>query len=314
MYGGNPQQGGGGGDDAALMAALAAAAAQQDARPKYSKYLEGLLPLVLLLILGGFIAIRMGVIPMNILGQRSYNVLILTDDTEAPQIKQLQSVLQTGPGGYLNITAIPYTTEIDPEFPISADQLANYDVVILYQIHKKVLTLSQRDEFATYLKGGGHLIIVRDSGTCYPANELVSGATSGQEICTGWGGGITEDLGKYIPVRCVSATSNFCKEKTISNVRIRFLGANNPLMLDPMNPYYPSKDSRISRVTVLDGVRPEGSGMPLAKFEVMSGNNVVDTYYAIIAGTGLTGYKVVWMNYDPYKFPRILYKIIEWMG
>lgn len=296
------------------MAALAAAAAAQEQKPQYSKYLEGLLPLVLLLVLGAFIAVRMGLIPMDIFGGKTYDVLILTDDPEAPEIKQLQTVLQTGSGGYLQITAIPYTTELDPEFPISADQLANYDIVMLYQIRDKVLTLSQRDEISIYLQGGGKLIIIRDSGTCYPANELLSGATSGQKICTGWGRGIKYDLGKYIPVRCVSSSGEFCQTKTISNVRIRFLDPTDPLAPNPQNPYYPSKDARISRVTVLDGVRPEGTGRPVAKFQVMSGDNVAETYYAIVAGEGLTGYKVVWLNYDPYQFPQILYKIIDWMG
>ncbi len=296
------------------MAALAAAAMQQDQKPKYSKYLEGLLPLVLLLILGGFVAVRMGVIPLSIFGTKTYDVLILTDDPEAPQIKELQNVLQTGSGGYLQISAIPYTTELDPEFPISADQLANYDIVILYQIRNKLLTLSQRDELVTYLRGGGKLIVVRDSGTCYPANELLSGATSGQQICTGWGGGIKEDLGKYIPVRCISPTGSFCQTKTISNVRIRFLEPDSPISPNPQNPYYPSVDDRISRVTVLDNVRPENTGRPVAKFQVMSGDNVVDTYYAIIVGEGPLGYKVVWLNYDPQQFPQILYRIITWMG
>ncbi|HIP74440.1 MAG TPA: hypothetical protein EYH14_02210 [Euryarchaeota archaeon] len=314
MYGGDSQQGGKG-DDAALLAALAAAAMQQEQKPKYSKYLEGLLPLILLLILGGFLAVRMGIIPAHLPGfTKAYDVLILTDDPEAREIKELQSVLQTGSGGYLQITTIPYTTELDPEFPVSADQLGNYDIVILYQIRDKILTLSQRDELSIYLRGGGKLIIVRDSGTCYPASELLSGATVTQPICTGWGGGIRYDLGEYIPVRCVSADGGACKTTTIHNVRIRFLDPRSELTPNPGNPYYPSKDGRISRVTVLQNVRPAGMGRAVAKFQVMSGDKVVDTYYAIIAAEGFLGYKVVFLNYDPYQFPHILYKIIQWMG
>ena len=164
------------------------------------------------------------------------------------------------------------------------------------------------------MRGGGKLIIVRDSGTCYPASEILSEAAKTQPICTGWGGGIRYDLGEYIPARCVSAASGFCKTGTIHNVRIRFLDPNNELTPNPDNPYYPSKDGRISRVTVLQNVRPEGVGRAIAKFQVMNGDDVANTHHAIIAAEGFLGNKVVFLNYDPYQFPHILYKIIQWMG
>ncbi len=321
MYGGAPpQEGGGGGMDLATLAAMEAMA-EQERRQRYVKYAEGLLPLVLLVILGVFIAYKMGLISLGMIGfNKSLNVLILTDDPNAPQIMKLQNILQTQVGGYMGVSATATTTRLDPEFPVSTAQLAQYDVVILYQVHDKTLSLSQRDEISKYLAHGGRMIIVMDSGTCIPSSEVANTSITGTSsntgvVCTGWGGGVQYDLGKYIPVECLSQYSSgqFCAPKDVYNVRLRFIDPNDPLNPNPGNPYYPSVSARISKMTVLSGIRVKDIGRTVAKVQVMQGNNVKETYYGIVAAEGLLGTKVLYFNYDPTITPAILYKALAWL-
>ncbi len=303
MYGGGAPAGQGSGGEApsndALYAAAMMAAMQDQAKPKYSKYLEGLLPLALLIILGAFLAAKMGLLPGSMFGMsKTIHVLVLTDDPNAPQIQDLVSAVAQGSGEYLGFTVEAEPQSLIPSDPLYAETLGNYDVVILDQINDKSVTDTQRDEFVKYVKNGGNLIIVKDSGTCTPDYG-----------CMGWGGGAIMDMGAYMPVRCISSTGQYMCHygKPMSNVRMYFFSHNSELNpAGAATKYFPGKPANV-QINPLRGVVVGKNGVRTAVFYSYDaqGKQLSDSASAIVLShsIGISNGTIAFVNFDPATKP-----------
>jgi len=303
MYGGGAPAGQGSGgpapNDDALYAAAMMAAMQEQSKPKYSKYLESLLPLALLIVLGAFLAAKMGLLPGSMFGMnKTIHVLILTDDPNAPQIQNTVAAIAQGAGEYMGFTVEAEPASLTPSNPYYAETLSNYDVVILYQLNNKSVTDTQRDEFVKYVKNGGNLIIIKDSGTCDP-----------EYGCMGWGGGAIEDMGKYMPVRCVSPTGQYMCQygKPMTNVRLQFYRYNSEL-----NPagaatrYFPGKPVNV-QLNPLRGVMISQTGERVAMLYSYDGQGkqLPDSAIAIALShsVGLSNGTIAFVNFNPATKP-----------
>ncbi len=314
MYGGGAPAGQAAGpapNDEALYAA-AMMAAMDGEKPKYSKYLESLLPLALLIILGAFLAAKMGLLPGTMFGMgKTIHVLILTDDPNAPQIQDVVASVAQGSGEYMGFTVDAEPESLVPSDPIYAETLSNYDVVVLYQLNSKQLTDTQRDEFVKYVKNGGNLIIIKDSGTCDP-----------EYGCMGWGGGAIEDMGKYMPVRCISPTGQFMCHygKPMSNVRMRFFVDNAEL-----NPagaatrYFPGRPANV-QINPLRGVMVAQNGVRVAVFYAYDGQGrqLPDSVPAVVLShsIGLSNGTIAFVNYNPSikPFDKVFRRLIYYLS
>ncbi len=302
MYGGAPAGQGSGGEapnSDALYAAAMMAAMQDQEKPKYSKYLEGLLPLALLIILGAFLAAKMGLLPGSMFGMsKTIHVLVLTDDPNAAQIQDLVSTIAQGSGEYMGFTVEAEPASLLPSDPYYAETLGNYDIVILDQINDKSVTDTQRDEFVKYVKNGGNLIIIKDSGTCTPDYG-----------CMGWGGGAIMDMGQYMPVRCISTTGQYMCHygQPMSNVRMRFFVYNKELNpAGEATKYFPGKPANV-QLNPLRGVVVSKNGVRAAVFYSYDaqGKQQSDSVSAIVLShsIGLSNGSIAFVNFNPATKP-----------
>ncbi len=315
MYG---QQGGGKGDQVSpeMLYAAAMLAAAEEGKKKPAKYLEGLLPLILLVILGFFLALKMGLfgdIASAIGMTKPVNVLILTDQPDAPEIKATVNVLTSDLARYLNIQ--PQVLKFKGTDTLYASMLAEYDIVMLYQVGDKRLNYQSRKELKQYLERGGKLVIVKDSGTYMPGTDL----GRAEDVFVGWYLiGASADISKsYVPVSC--GVEGPCTH--IENVtgKIVSLQASHPIM-QGIQKIPPEEDRYLTFPDVIDNLQLSPSGGTIvAQIEVVGeeaqGPFSESTYLAIVARDLLPpGGTVVHFNYDPYVVPVLLVNTIDWLS
>jgi len=316
MYGGAPQQEGNssGQDMSAALAAAMLAAAQEDEKKRQTyRYLEGLLPLILLVILGIFIAAKMGMIDLSFIPgfSKTIRVLILTDDPTAPDITSLINVLTYQYPRYQHIEVTKMA--LSPMRRIYASNLSDYKVVILYETKSKMLSLSQREELYKYVKNGGNLIVVLDSGTYMPKFDYYGTPGDTSPVWTGWK---DKYMGAIMPVTCDTPTD--CSLSSTGSARIATLTPEHPIM-GGME-FYPETGAPLA-LHYIPGIVESANGTTIADVEIvnaaggLSPNSTVKaTYPGIVVSTNIMGGKVVFFNYEPQKTPIILINTIEWLG
>ncbi len=315
MYGGEQ---GGKGDQISpdMLYAAAMLAAAEDQKKKQFKYLEGLLPLILLLVLGFFLALKMGFLGdvAAYLGMtKPVTVLILTDQPDAPEIKATVNVLTSDLARYLNIQ--PQPLKFKGTDTIYASTLSEYDVVMLYQVDDKTLNVQTREELAKYVERGGKLIIVKDSGTYLPGAQLgMSGTTF-----VGWYkiGASGDPAKSYVPVTC-GVTS--CEHAENVAGRIVSYRPEHPIM-DGIRRIPPEEDAYLNFPDIVTNVHLAQSGGTIVALieEVAAQQNATpmseSTYPAIVVRELLPpGGTVVYFNYDPYITPVLLVNTIDWLS
>ncbi len=318
MYGGGGQQGSGGGqggqDLNALYAAAMLAAAEEEQRKKQTyRYLEGLLPLVLLIILGIFIAAKMGMIDLSFIPgfAKTTKVLILTDNPTADEIQSLIKVLTYQyPRNQRIEVATPMV--LSPTRRIYASNLADYDVVILYEVQDKMLSLMQRQELYNYVKNGGDLIVVLDSGTYMPAFDYYGTPGDQSPVWVGW-----KDpyMNQIMPVMCENEAA--CTIDSTDRARIATYMPDHPVMGGIE--FYPESKAPLS-IRYIPGIVENKNGTTIADIEILSGTEVspsaivTATYPGIVVSTNILGGKVIYFNYEPHKTPILLFNAIAWLS
>ena len=268
-------------------------------KSRISYHLEGLIPILLILIIAFFLAARFGVITSTtpILGPLASLV---------PGAEKPATMLIIGTPSRYTMEVLsrnrelvyPITTRSAEAVSRSAEQqLAQYDIVLLDQSAQSNKEVSRALGAAVqkYVNSGGKLITVLDSGIREP-NEF--GAL-------GW----KTTFGNTIPVECrLESMTNQpgCTKKVTLNGRI-FPGAygwKHRIMRGIEQ--YPLEQSKLIRETVLDITN---TGNEIAYIEDA---RTKIQYTAISEAPTIVG-KSIYFNYDPGTSPTILEATLDYV-
>lgn len=134
-------------------------------RKKFSN-IEGILPLVLLIVIAFFVLQFLHVVPCVIpvgCGGEA-NVLVIGVPS--------QDVVNTLSGKEAQLKGIKYPINFDPDY-ITTEMLKNYQVVILQG--DPYFDMNTREAVNAYVQGGGKVIVVGDAGSKHPEYSNVAG-------------------------------------------------------------------------------------------------------------------------------------------
>ncbi|MFH1696610.1 MAG: hypothetical protein ABH854_01750 [Candidatus Diapherotrites archaeon] len=264
--------------------------------PKIGYNLEGLIPVVLIVVIGFFVAVFFGVITSNtplvgpianlltgggqpaqmlIIGATSQEVIDVLDDSR----DLVRYVVKT-----------PETMERNPD-----QQLGYYDIVMIDQSEQSNKSVSRElgQAIESYVKKGGKLIVVKDSGTTRPGTPDVAG----------W----MNTFGKgLVPVECDRQINDqpTCQSKIYVRGKVFAEDEKHPIMRGiPVAPVDPNMfiDFDVFDVTPV--------GKEIAYIQEASTKK---TYTAIVEKTGLIG-KSIYFNYNPGKTRGIFESTLRYL-
>jgi len=268
-------------------------------RSKLGYHMEGLIPIILIIVIAFFLSARFGVITSS-----------------TPVIGPLASLVPGAekPASLLIIgTPSRYTMEVlnnnrELVYPITMrsaeavsrnakQQLAQYDIILLDQSQQanKEVSRALGEAMQSYVNSGGKLITVLDSGIREP-NEF--GAL-------GW----NTNFGTIIPVECkLESITNQpgCTKKSTIRGRI-FPGAygfKHRIMRGIEQ--YPMEEQKLLLETVLDVTV---SGNEIAYIE---DSRTKTQYPAIVESPTIVG-KSIYFNYDPGTSPALLEATLDYV-
>ena len=302
MYSGAGQGGGrGGGDDAALMAALMAAAAQEEAQKSKAKYMEAALPVALLIILALIFAVKMGFIDLSVIPgfSQPVSVMILTDNPSDPAIQNTIQVLQSESSYYKIKTR---TMTLTPNKRIFAQQFADTDVIILYETDPKpTLSKEQRLELQKYLKAGGKMIVILNSGTYIPQCDILgTGCDPSAREWVGW-----LYLSDFMPVECDNEEA--CVPESIDDSVLYTIDPDNPIMKGFEQIELPSP-------TAIKRLQLSKTGTDVADIYEGGIDNPKAVYLGITVSQNIFGGKVVHFNFEPWKIKYVLVNTVLYLS
>jgi len=301
MYGGGAPQERGGGDDAALMAALAMAAAAEEKKKKKTIFAEAVLPVALLVILALIFAVKLGFINLSFLPffNQPVDVLILTDNQTATEIQNTLQVLQKEASYYrIKVRVL----QLSPTKRIYAQQLADADIVLLYQTsNEPTLSLIQRREIAKYLKAGGKMIVVKNSGTYVPECDVVG--VNCNPNATMWVGWL--ELKDFMPVECTSEET--CIPESVGTATLYTIDPEHPIMRG-------FEEVPLDNALVIKELQLSKNGIDIADIYEGGIDNPVGVYPGITVSSGLMGTKVIHFNYDPWMTKDIFIQAILYLA
>ena len=258
--------------------------------------LEGLIPIILLIIIGVASLNYFGVVEIPYLPRGSEHVQVLFIGEPSLGEKVVMDNL------YYMLT---YRIRDAGSFgPTATEELSEYDLVIMDQsMTDKAVTVSLGEAIQKYVNKGGKLIVVKNSGIYQSAG--LGGAVSTDVV--GW----KATFGNIMPAECILGVSNIpsCQEgQEISVVgRIRRQDFDHPIMngieLTPvagMAPY---------SLQVLPIQANEGA----KTIAYVDSEGTPKTYPAIMEKKSFPFGTVVYFNYDPGYTPGILTNTIKYL-
>ncbi len=160
-------------------------------------HLEALIPIILILVIGFFLAIKFGLITSStpvvgvaadwLGGEKPAEMLII--GSSSPEVLDVLNASRD----LVHYRMIVDATQLDRN---PKDQLANYGIVMIDQSEQADKTISRRlgEAIENYVKAGGKLIVVKDSAI----------RRAGAYDIIGW----EATLGDVVPVRCDRVISN----------------------------------------------------------------------------------------------------------
>ncbi len=128
--------------------------------------IEGVLPLILLIVIAFFVLQFLGVIPCVIPVGCGGEASVLVIGVPS------QDVVNTLSGKEAQLKGIKYPINFDPDY-ITVDMLKNYQVIILQG--DPYFDMNTREAIKDYVDGGGNLIVVGDAGSKHPEYSNVAG-------------------------------------------------------------------------------------------------------------------------------------------
>jgi len=280
----------GGGD-----AAPAADYYSEPSRGFLSKNLEGFIPLILILIIAFFLAIKFGVI-----GSGTPVIGVVADifgGNGGPA-----SMLIIGNSSQETINVLNGSTDL-VQFRVKSaedlernpkEQLAQYDIILLDQSMESDKTVSRALGAAieNYVKSGGKLIVVKNSGIY----------RKGAPDVIGW----EATFGDVVPVECdrVVAGKPTCTQSIVVKGKIYREDEDHAIMRGiEMAPADPNLD------VILETFDVTRAGKEIAYMQ----DTVTKRYYTAIVEKSLIVGKSIYFNYNPGKTPGILQETLEYL-
>ena len=259
--------------------------------------LEGIIPIILIIIIGFLLLARIGVLGSNtpVIGplvsavSPNAQARVLIIGAPAPELLAVMNANKDLVGNPIIKAAEAFTR--DP-----GNQLAQFDLVILDQSGQisKEIPRQLGDAMQTYVKTGGKLIIVKDSGIARP-NAL---------DVLGW----RANFGDIVPVNCdiILDGQPTCKRPLAVVGIIWRQDFKHPIM------------NGIERVPA----EAEAGYLALETFNIgVTGNEIAyiedartgQNYPAIVEHAQIGGGKVIYFNYNPGITPGILENTLKYL-
>jgi uncharacterized membrane protein len=262
--------------------------------PKFN--LEGLIPLILLVIIGIASLNYFGVVDIPYLPTGSQHVNILFVGQPSMGEKVVMDNLK-----YM----LDYRVRDASSFGNSAsEELSQYDIVILDQsMTEKSVTVSLGEAIQDYVKKGGKLIVVKNSGIYQSVG--FGGAVSTDVV--GW----KATFGDILPVECVLGSDNVptCQEGRDVFVagRVRRQNFDHPIMKGIE--ITPPAGQAPYTLQVFDIQANQGA----KTVAYVDSEATPRTYPAILEKKSFPFGTVVYFNYDPGLTPGILTNTIKYL-
>ena len=270
-----------------------AGAAPMDGGKSKFLHLEGLIPLILILIIVAFLGHKFGFwtlpflggaapIQMLIIGQPSYETLTVLDESK---------------------DLVSYSVRSASAFSVSAsDAIAQYNIVMLDQStlpqQQRAVSRHLGEALQNYVKTGGKLIVVKNSGIFRQAS-FNSVATD----IVGW----KATFGDIVPVACNLNRDNFptcLRPLSVSGVVFR-ADYDHPIMEGIEFSPALSTDAPYN-LEVYDVLK---TGNEIAYVKDMR----TEKYYTGIVESTLIFGKTIYFNYDPGMTRSIFQKTLEYL-
>ncbi len=269
---------------------------ENDIKSKITRNLEGLIPLILIIIIAAFLGHRFGVwnIPflggsepaqMLVIGDPSVNMMVLLDQDKDLTYYRIRDAAS------LNVA---------PE-----EQLAQYDIVLLDQhmgqtAYEHSVSRQLGEALENFVRTGGKLVTVMDSGI------YRSGGIYGTSIASdiiGW----KATFGDTIPVECIRSSADIptCTAPIHLRGRVYREDFDHKLMqgieVAPADPRAPAID------LLTYDIKPTGNQIAYIK------NVVTPSYYPAIVEKRLIIGKSIYFNYDPATTPGVWQNTLEYL-
>ncbi|MBN1941432.1 MAG: hypothetical protein JW772_04595 [Candidatus Diapherotrites archaeon] len=265
-------------------------------KSKVRRNLEGLIPLILIIIIVAFLGHKFdlwtipflgGPEPIQVLfiGQPSTDMQVILD-----QDKDLVWYRVKDPAGL----------SVNP-----SEQLAQYDLVILDQhlganLYEKSVSRVLGEGLENYVRAGGKLVVVMDSGI-YRSGGIYGTSVASDVI--GW----KATFGDIIPVECDLGSGDMptCTMPIAITGRVHREDFDHKIMegieVAPAHPGY----TPLSMITF--DVKPTGNQVAYLK------NEITPSYYPAIVEKRLIVGKCLYFNYDPALTPGVWENTLEYL-
>ena len=278
----------------------------------FRKHFEGLIPIVILLLIGLVIVGKTTTVFCNVPGlnavfcQKSQaKVAILGDLTQDAntQIKaeRFRAVLESDAKTF-NI----FTQPILPGELLFAreNRLKQFDAVVLVGIQN--LSYQEREALGNYVNGGGKVIVIGDAGTRDPADNLIRGWSSAA-------------FGDNFPVRLSISQPigpNDVPRKLISQPQMWFTAEDHVIQFRSYAERFSvnlSENGCVDSINAVDVVPKDGNSKILA-YLANPGNPPTILVPGIVErSSGFGAGKIIYFNYDPGCTPRLALVTIRYL-
>ena len=265
-------------------------------KSKLTRNLEGLIPLILIIIIAVFLAQRFDIIDIPFLGGSEPMQMLVVGMPSAEMLSMLDQEKDLLNYRIKDAAAL----NVSPE-----EQLAQYDIVLLDQhmgstAYQHAVSRTVGEAIANYVRSGGKLIVVLDSGI------YQSGGFSGTGVASdviGW----KATFGDIVPVECDREINDVpsCKQAIAITGRIFRQDYDHRIMegieVAPSDP-------RLPPLSIFSfNVKPVGNELAYIKNEV--GQQYLP---AIVERRGFIG-KSIYFNYDPALTPGVWVNTLEYL-
>ena len=260
---------------------------------KITRNLEGLIPLILLIIIAAFLAHRFGFVQLPFLGARPPMQALLIGE---PSLDFLSMLDQDRELVYVRIRDAA-ALDIAP-----SEQLAQYDLLILDQSHSSNKAVSRQfgEAVENYVRTGGKFILIADSGI-YRSGGIFGTGRAVDVI--GW----QATFGDIVPVECDRGLGEVptCAQAITVQGRIYRQDFDHPIMegieVSPAHPAIPPYNLITFRV------KPTGNQIAFIRHAVTT------SFFPAIVEKRLIIGKSIYFNYDPALTPGIWQNTLEYM-